>query len=128
MSKIHKSIGSRLCVALLFAWFGASLWSNPSLAADAKTIVQLMNAMYGNVANASVEGWFSKTLKIDWTPKTTKLHAMKVLAEIGSVKSDLYGDGIRYLKFPNDAGGYNIIDWKTGEKTSVDEHAPYFFR
>jgi hypothetical protein len=53
---------------------------------------------------------------------------MKVLAEIGSVKSALYDDGVRYLKFPNDAGGYNVIDWKTGEKTSADERAPYFFR
>jgi hypothetical protein len=87
-----------------------------------------MNVMYGNVVNASVEGWFSKTLKIDWTARTTKLHAMKVLAEIGSVKSDLYDDGVRYLKFPNDAGGYNVIDWKTGEKTSEDERAPYSFR
>jgi hypothetical protein len=115
-------------MALLFAWLGASLWSNPSLAADAKTIVSVMNAMYGNVVNASLEGWVSKTLKIDWTTRTTKLHAMKVLAEIGSVKSDLYEGGIRYFKFPNDAGGYNVIDWKTGEKTSVDERAPYFFR
>jgi hypothetical protein len=128
MRRIHESIGSRLCAALFFAWFGTSLWSNPSFAADAKTIVQLMNVMYGNVANASVEGWLSKTLKIDWTPRTTKLHAMKVLAEVGSVKSALYDDGIGYLKFPNDAGGYNIIDWKTGEKKSVDERAPYFFR
>jgi hypothetical protein len=56
MRKIHLSIGSRLCVALLFAWLGACLWSNPSLAADAKTIVRVMNVMYGNVVNASVEG------------------------------------------------------------------------
>jgi hypothetical protein len=128
MRKIRLSIRSRLCAALLFAWLGASLWNSPSFAADAKTIVSVMNVMYGNVVNASVEGWFSKTLKVDWTARTTKLHVIKVLAEIGSVRSDLYEDGIRYLKFPNDAGGYNVIDWKTGEKTSVDERAPYFFR
>jgi len=39
----------------------------------------------------------------------------------------LAADGVRYFKFPNDAGGYNIIDWKTGEKRSVDEKAPYYF-
>jgi hypothetical protein len=38
----------------------------------------------------------------------------------------LYSKGIRYLKFPNDSGGYNIIDWKTGDKSSVDEWAHHF--
>jgi hypothetical protein len=105
-----------------------SVWSNTSLAADAKTIVRVINLEYGNVCNANLEGWFSKTLKIDWTVRTTKLHVMRILAEIGTVKNDLYEDGVRYFKFPNDAGGYNVIDWKTGQKTSVDERAPYFFR
>ena len=37
--------------------------SGGALAADAKSVVLLLNAMYGNVCTASLEGWFSKTLK-----------------------------------------------------------------
>jgi hypothetical protein len=79
------------------------------------------------VCKAELSGWFSKTLKIDWTAQTNKLHAMKVFAEIGSVKDKLYEDGVRYFQFPNDAGTYNAIDWKTGVKSSVTEKAPYHF-
>lgn len=92
-----------------------------------RLIVDLLNSQYGGVCEATLEGWFSKTLKIDWTSRTTKLHALKILAEIGSVKERLYADGVRYFKFPNNAGGYNIIDWRTGEKTSVNERARYYF-
>jgi hypothetical protein len=49
------------------------------------------------------------------------------MAAIGKSKETLYSKGIRYLKFPNDSGGYNIIDWKTGDKSSVDERARYHF-
>jgi hypothetical protein len=49
------------------------------------------------------------------------------MAAIGQSKETLYSKGIRYLKFPNDSGGYNVIDWKTGEKSSVDERARYYF-
>lgn len=49
------------------------------------------------------------------------------MAEIGTLKPQLYESGVRYLQFPNDAGTYNIIDWKTGEKTSNSERAPYHF-
>jgi hypothetical protein len=44
--------------------------------------------------------------------------------EIASTKSLLYDDGVRHFKFPNNAGGYNIIDWRTGAKTA---RAPYYF-
>jgi hypothetical protein len=70
----------------------------------------------------------SDTLKIDWTSRATKLNAAMVLAAVGTVKETLYKDGVRYFKFPNNEGGYNIVDWKTGEKASVSERAPYFFR
>jgi hypothetical protein len=77
-------------------------------------------------ARRLLEGWFSKTLKIDWTASTIVLHAVKIFSEIASVKEDLYRGGVRYFKFPNNSGGYNIIDWRTGEKTSTDERAPYY--
>jgi hypothetical protein len=67
-----------------------------------------------------------KTLKVDWTSSTKLLHALQVFAAIGNAKDTLYARGVRYFKFPNDAGGYNVIDWKTGEKTSVNERAPYY--
>lgn len=50
-----------------------------------------------------------------------------VLPLSATPKGRFIGAGIRYLKFPNDARGYNIIDWKTGEKTSIKERAPYYF-
>ena len=53
---------------------------------------------------------------------------MLVFAAVGNAKDALYVGGVRYFKFPNDAGGYNVIDWKTGEKTSVSEGAPYYLR
>lgn len=95
---------------------------------DADTVVKLINTMYGAVCHAEINGFFSKTLKLDWTANTKKIHAMKVLAEIGSVKAKLYEDGVRYFQFPNDAGTYNVIDWKTGEKKSISERAQYYFR
>jgi hypothetical protein len=49
---------------------------------------------------------------------------VRVLAKVGSVKEMLYNDGVRYFKFPNNAGTYNIIDWKTGEKSSTKDRAP----
>jgi hypothetical protein len=95
----------------------------------AKAFVALMNIEFSNVCEVGIEkSWFSgDTLKIDWTSRTNKLHAMRVLAEIGTSKERLYGDGIRYLKFPNDVGTYNVIDWKTGEKTSISDRARYYF-
>jgi hypothetical protein len=50
------------------------------------------------------------------------------MAAVGKAQDTIYAKGIRYLKFPNGAGGYNIIDWKTGDKSSIDEQAPYYFR
>ncbi len=68
------------------------------------------------------------TLRLDWTPETTKLHMAMVMAAIGKSKETIYANSIRYLKFSNDVGGYNIIDWRTGENSSVGERAPYYFR
>jgi hypothetical protein len=94
--------------------------------ADADAFVRLINNQYGAICSVTLEGWFSRTLKVDWTSSTKVLHAMLVFAAIGNAKDALYVGGVRHLKFPNDAGGYNVIDWKTGEKTSVSERAPYY--
>lgn len=99
----------------------------PAVAGFKDAFVDLMNAYYGNICTARLEGWGGKTLRVDWTGQTSKLLAMKIFAEVGDAKESLYEDGVRYFKFPNDAGGYNVIDWKTGEKKSIDERAPYFF-
>lgn len=98
-----------------------------AIAADANTIVNLINAAYGNVCHAEINGFFSKTLKLDWTANTKKIHAIKIMAEIGNVKAKLYADGVRYFQFPNNAGMYNVIDWKTGEKKSIGERTQYYF-
>jgi hypothetical protein len=90
-------------------------------------IADVINSQFGRVCEAKVEGIFSNTLRLDWTAQTNKLNMLVVMAAIGKAKESIYSKGIRYLKFPNDGGGYNIIDWKTGEKSSIDERAPYYF-
>ena len=101
--------------------------STPANASNADKIVDLLNTEFGGVCSAELEGWFTKTLKIDWTSKTSILTSGIVLKNIADVKQLLYDDGVRYLKIPNDAGVYNIFDWETGEKSSVSERAPYYF-
>jgi hypothetical protein len=91
-------------------------------------IADVINSQFGRVCEAKVEGMFSNTLRLDWTAETKKLHMITVMAAVGKAKESIYAKGIRYLKFPNDAGSYNVIDWKTGEKSSIDERAPYYFR
>ncbi|HVY55422.1 MAG TPA: hypothetical protein VHC46_06665 [Thermodesulfobacteriota bacterium] len=120
----------RNAIAAIFILFmvNFSVCMDDAKAGDADNVVSLLNTMYGNVCKAEVTGWFTKTLKIDWTPNTRKIDAIKVLAEIGTVKDILYKDGVRYLQFPNGVGTYNIIDWETGEKKSISDRAPYYFQ
>jgi hypothetical protein len=91
-------------------------------------VADIINSQFGRVCEAKVEGIFSNTLRLDWTAATKKLNVIAVMAAVGTAKETIYSKGIRYLKFPNDAGGYNIIDWKTGDKSSIDERAPYYFK
>jgi hypothetical protein len=114
-------------VSALILLMICSAWTEHAHAGDAEKIVKILNSEYGNVCRAELNGVFSKTLKIEWTANTKKIHAIKVMAEIGGVKDRLYKDGVRYFQFPNDAGTYNIIDWKTGEKSSLNDRAKYHF-
>src|SRR5450759_2694967 len=118
------SARARQFAILVFMLIGL-LWSVPSPAADAGTIVQFLNTQYGAISNLTLEG--SDTLKVDWTSDAKLINKVQVFAAIGNAKTLLYSAGIRYLKFPNSTGGYNIIDWATGTKTSINEHAPYYF-
>jgi hypothetical protein len=94
----------------------------------AEKIASILNSQFGRICEAKIEGFFSDTLKIDWTAATRKIDSITVMAAVGGSKSTMYDSGIRYLKIPNDAGGYSIFDWKTGEKTSVNERAKYYFQ
>ncbi len=122
MGKLVKFtlVGLVLILAAVFLWHSGN--SGNSKVAD------LINSQFGRVCEAKVEGIFSNTLRLDWTAETKKLNVIVVMAAVGNAKETIYSKGIRYLKFPNDAGGYNIIDWKTGDKSSIDERAPYYFR
>lgn len=119
--------GRRLCIQRV-SGLALLLASGYAFSGSAEDIVKVINREYGAVCRADLTGMFSKTLKIDWTSRTTKIHAMKILAEIGSVKNQLYLDGVRYFQFPNDSGTYNVIDWKTGEKKSISDRSQYYFR
>jgi hypothetical protein len=90
--------------------------------------VDTMNQQQGDWCRLELSGWFGKTLKLDWTERTTSAQALGALAGIGSIKEILYANGVRYFQYPNDAGTYNVVDWKTGDRTSISERAPYYFR
>lgn len=124
----HKGPKIVLWVAavLLFLYIAVNVLAGSGPVA--RNLANVLNSEFGAICNATLEGWGSNTLRVDWTSRTTKLNAIQVFGAIGTAKSALYGDGIRYFKFPNDDGGYNIVDWKTGEKTSVSQRAPYYFR
>lgn len=94
----------------------------------AKRVVELLNSEYGKICQARLDGKYEKKLIVDWTAKTKKMHVATIFNEVGSVKDSLYEDGVRYFQFPNDAGTYNVFDWTTGEKWSVSDHAPYYFK
>lgn len=121
MRKIYITVLFVVCIAQFVAF------NNTAQAGNADNVVLLLNTQYGSVCKAELKGWITKTLKIDWTSNTKKLHAIKVLAEIGTVKEILYKDGVRYLQFPNDIGTYNVIDWKTGEKKTISKKTRYYF-
>lgn len=93
----------------------------------AEAFLLVMNEKYGNVCKIETSGIFSRTLKVDWTQNTNKLYVLKVFAEIGEAKNLLYEEGVRYFQFPNNICRYNVIDWKTGEKESISDKAPYCF-
>lgn len=98
-----------------------------STAIDPERAVAVINREFGRVCEASLSGWWAKTLKVDWTAETKVIHVGVVLGAIAKIKEGLYRGGVRYLQFPNDAGTYNVIDWNTGDKTSTTERAPYYF-
>jgi hypothetical protein len=115
------------CGCLMLILIGVALVYLVSGSSNGSKIADIINSQFGRVCEAKAEGLFSDTLRLDWTAATTKMHVITVMAAIGQSKETLYSKGIRYLKFPNDSGGYNIIDWKTGDKSSINERAPYHF-
>jgi len=116
------------CGCLVLILIGFAIFYFASGNSGGLKMADIINSQFGRICEAKVEGMFSNTLRLDWTSETTKLNVITVMAAIGKSKETLYSKGIRYLKFPNDGGGYNVIDWKTGEKTSVNESARYYFR
>jgi hypothetical protein len=75
---------------------------------------------------------FDARILYNWIPSGTakpkQRHVSIIFNEIGGVKNSLYEDGVRYFQFPNYAGTGNVFDWKTGDKWSVEDPAPYYFR
>jgi hypothetical protein len=116
------------CGCFLFIILGLALTYFVFGGSDSSKVADVINSQFGGICEAKVEGISSNTLRLDWTAATTKFNVLTILAAIGKSKETLYSKGIRYLKYPNDAGTYNIIDWKTGQKSSDDEHARYYFR
>lgn len=104
---------------------GQPVYSSPS--SSISSVADVINLQFGRICHATIEGFFSSTLRLDWTAETNKLNAITVLAAVGKAKAVMYEKGIRYFKFPNNAGSYNVIDWKTGEKSLDNDRARYYF-
>lgn len=115
-----------LLVILVIA--GAFLMYGVSRSPFGQHVVDILNTDYGKVCRASLQGFFERTLRVDWTRDTVRLHCIMIFKKIDSVKEDLVLDGVRYFEFPNDGGTYNVIDWKTGRRWSNAEHAEYYFK
>ena len=49
-----------------------------------ENFVKILNLYYGNVCEAKIEGFFTKTLRIDWTSETVLLHTIKVFGDVSS--------------------------------------------
>ncbi len=133
----HTDAKPRTCKALVaFGWLAVvfsavTLLLVPvpaSAGSDAKEIVELLNEEYSDICHAELTGWFTKTLKLDWTANTNRVQMLVILAAINKMKQDLYDDGVRYLQIPNDIGTYNVLDWKTGRKKTIRDRAPYYFK
>jgi uncharacterized protein (DUF433 family) len=99
---------------------------NPAPSRGAEDIVLALNASHREYCQAELTGWSGKTLKIDWSIRSKRLQKEEILSEIDRAKTRLLRGGVRYLQVPNDVGTYDLVDWKTGRKKSIDQKAfPY---
>ncbi len=124
--KSERKKRGRSWLILLLVIFAGWYWLSSGPSEQARRIADIISSQFGGVCIAKIEG--SDTLRIDWTGATRKIDSIAVIAAVGKSKETIYAAGIRYFKFPNNAGSYNIIDWKTGEKTYTPERAQYYFR
>lgn len=81
----------------------------------------------GNHCHGEISGIFDLTLRLDWTSRTQPQHVKNILIKVMTDRKKLISDGVRYLEYPNNAGTYNVIDFKTGKRSATDEKAlPWF--
>jgi hypothetical protein len=104
----------------------AALTLRPGDSGVANDLVADLNKS-GNHCHGEISGIFDLTLRIDWTSRTGENHVKTILAKIMAERKKLYEDGVRYLEYPNNAGTYNVIDFKTGARTAINQKAlPWF--
>ncbi len=81
----------------------------------------------GDHCHGEISGIFDLTLRIDWTSRTREDHVKNIIAKVTAERKRLYEDGVRYFEYPNNAGTYNVVDFKTGARTATNEKAlPWF--
>lgn len=109
------------CLVLLVA-----LILRPGDSEVANNLVADLNKS-GDHCHGEISGIFDLTLRLDWTSRTREDHVKNIFAKVMAERKKLYEDGVRYLEYPNEAGTYNVIDFKTGAKTAINEKAlPWF--
>jgi hypothetical protein len=64
------------------------LMPSTSIAGEAKDLVGRINSNFGRVASAELEGWFTKTLVVNWKRETVKIQAGLITNKISSMRID----------------------------------------
>lgn len=106
-----------LVIALIF---------KPGDSSVARAVVDDLNKS-GNHCHGEISGIFELTLRIDWTSRTAAHNVKNVINRIMAERKRLSEDGVRYFEYPNHAGTYNVLDFKTGKQTAInDEALPWF--
>lgn len=119
LSKFRTVLAAGFLLAMVFGFVPTT-----SFAGEAKDLVGRINSKFGRVAEAELDGWFTKTLVLNWKRETVNIQAGLIIRTMEGMRDRLINDGVRYFKYQNDQCGYNLIDWKTGKKTSVNERPP----
>jgi hypothetical protein len=92
-----------------------------------QSLIADLNAQ-GNLCNARLTGWRQNILRVDWTIRTDRAQAERIVDKIRALRNELYDDGIRYVHYPNTSGTYNEIDFENLQERTTEQVALPWFR
>jgi hypothetical protein len=125
--QLYRAKSLLAAVAVCLSLGAAAYWGITSFKQKA-VVVDVLSSHFSAVSETRLEGWLADTIRIDWRPAATRLDVILIMDTIEKSKPMMYDAGIRYFKYPNSYGTYDVVDWKTGRKTITDEEAKKYFR